>query len=70
MKQKLAGLSATLDQKPKEFKQVPAAACWGLEICKELFGLGSDKESISAIFEVNSSKTRVENVDTTCIYVL
>ena len=28
----------------------------GLENCKELFGLASDKDSISAAFEVNSSK--------------
>ena len=28
----------------------------GLETCKELFGLASDKDSISAAFEVNSSK--------------
>ena len=29
---------------------------WGLENCKELVGLASDKDSISAAFEVNSSK--------------
>ena len=56
MKQKLAGLRATPNQKDRDFRAVPAAACWGLENCKEFFGLSSDKEFTSAAFEVNSSK--------------
>ena len=57
VKQKLASPRAAPNLKAREFKPVPAAACWGLENCKELFDLASDKESIWAAFEVNSSKT-------------
>ncbi len=57
MKQKLASPRAAPKPKAREFKPVPAVACWGLENCKELFGLGSDKESFAAEFELDSSKT-------------
>ncbi len=34
--------------KTRKFEGVPATACWGIQNCKELFGLGSDKEALSA----------------------
>ena len=47
VRQKLAGLCATPNQKDSNFRAVLAAACWGLENCKEFLSLSSDKESIT-----------------------
>jgi hypothetical protein len=56
VKPKLSDLRATPNTKAREFKVVAAAACWGLLNCREFSGLGSDKESISAVFKVDSVK--------------
>ncbi len=34
-------------------------ACWGVENCKELFGLCSDKEALSAAFEAGTGDNKV-----------
>jgi hypothetical protein len=44
--------------KPRKFEGVPATACWGIENCKELFGLGSDKEALSVAFEAGTDDTK------------
>jgi hypothetical protein len=44
--------------KTRKFEGVPATACWGIENCKELFGLGSDKEAVSAAFEAGTSDNK------------
>jgi hypothetical protein len=54
VKEKLTGGRAMPNQKDRDFKAVPASACWGIENCKELFGLGSDKEALSAAFEAGT----------------
>jgi hypothetical protein len=38
------------------------SACWGIENCKELFGLGNDKEAISAAFDagIDDHKTNLQ----------
>ena len=40
--------------KPRKFEGVPATACHGIENFKETFGLGNDKEAISAAFEAGT----------------
>ncbi len=47
--------------KKRNFEGVPASACWGIENYKELFGLGSDKEALSAAFDagINDHKTNL-----------
>jgi hypothetical protein len=44
--------------KKRNLEGVPATACWGIENCKELFGLGSDKEALSAAFEAGTSDNK------------
>ncbi len=44
--------------KTRKFEGVPPTACWGIENCKELFGLGSDKEALSAAFEAGTSNNK------------
>ena len=56
IKERLAAQRTAPNPKDREFKPVPAAACWGLENCREFFALNSDKESISAAFAVEISK--------------
>jgi hypothetical protein len=51
VKEKLTGGRVMPNQKDRDFKAVPASACWGIEDYKELFGLGSDTEVLSAAFE-------------------
>jgi hypothetical protein len=54
VKEKLTGARAvpnTNFTKAKKFQAAPATACWGIENCKDLCGLGNDKEAISAVFE-------------------
>ncbi len=46
------------DQKERDFRAVPARACWGIENCKELFGLVNDKEALSAAFEAGTSDNK------------
>ena len=58
VKEKLTGGRAMPNQKDRDFKAVPASACWGIENCKELFGLGSDKEALSAAFEAGTDDTK------------
>ena len=58
VKEKLTGGRAMPNQKDRDFKAVPASACWGIENCKELFGLGNDKEAISAAFEAGTDDTK------------
>ncbi len=43
------------NQKERDFRAVSATAYWGIENCKELFGLVSDKEALSAVFEAGTS---------------
>ncbi len=43
------------NKKDWDFKAVPASACWGIENCKELFGLGSETEALPAAFEAGSA---------------
>ena len=45
-------------QRKETFEGVPPTACWGMENCKELFGLGSDKESLTAAFEAGTDDNR------------
>jgi hypothetical protein len=56
VKEKLtaSGGRAMPSQKDLDFKAVPPSACCGIENCKELFGLGSDKEALSAVFEAGT----------------
>jgi hypothetical protein len=62
VKNKLTGQRAVPNEKERNFKGVPAVVCWGIENCKELFGLGSDKEALSAVFEAGTNDTkRVEH---------
>jgi len=58
VKEKLTGGRAMPNQKDRDFKAVPASACWGIENCKELFGLGSDKEALSAAIEAGTDDTK------------
>ena len=51
VKGKLTGVRADPNTKPRRFDAVPATTCWGVENCRELFGLRSDKEALSAAFE-------------------
>jgi hypothetical protein len=39
---KLTGGRAVPNTQKRNFEGFPATACWGIEHCKELFGLGSD----------------------------
>ncbi len=55
VKDTLTGQRAVPNEKELTFKGVPAGVCWGIENCKELFGLGSDKEALSAAFEAGTS---------------
>jgi hypothetical protein len=54
VKEMLTGVRAKPNPKVLEFKSVPATICWGIENCKELFGLGNSKESITAAFEAGT----------------
>ena len=47
-------------QRKETFEGVPPTACWGMENCKELFGLGSDsvKESLTAAFEAGTDDNK------------
>ena len=54
MKGKLTGVRADPNTKPRRFDAVPATTCWGVENCREFFGLRSDKEALSAAFEAGS----------------
>ena len=54
VKGKLTGVCADPNTKPRRFDAVPATTCWGVENCRELFGLRSDKEALSAAFEAGS----------------
>jgi hypothetical protein len=58
VKEKLSGARAKPNTKDLEFKPVPATTCWGIENCKELFGLVNDKEAISAAFEAGTSENK------------
>ena len=58
VKEKLTSGRAVPNTKPRKFEGVPATACWGIENYKELFGLGSDKEALSAAFEAGTDDTK------------
>jgi len=58
VKEKLTGARAKPNPKDREFKPVPATTCWGIENCKELFGLGNDKEAISAVFKAGTGENK------------
>ena len=58
VKEKLIGARAVPNTKKRNFEAVPATACWGIENCKELFGLGNDKEATSAAFEAGTSENK------------
>jgi hypothetical protein len=58
VKEKLTGGRVVPNTKKRNFEGVPATACWGIENCKELFGLGSDKEALSAAFEAGTSDNK------------
>ena len=58
VKEKLTGGRAVPNTKRRNFEGVPATACWGIENCKELFGLGSDKEALSAAFEAGTDDNK------------
>jgi len=61
VKEKLTDGRAVPNTKKRNFEGVPASACWGIENCKELFGLGNDKEAISAAFDagIDDHKTNL-----------
>ena len=44
--------------KDRDFETVRATACWGIENCKERFGLGSENEALSAAFEAGTEYYR------------
>ncbi len=46
------------NDKERNFKGIPASVCWEIENCKELFGLGNDKEAISAVFEAGTGDNK------------
>jgi hypothetical protein len=58
VKEKLTGARAEPSTKARKFEAVPATACWGIENCKELFGLGNDKEAISAASEARTGENK------------
>jgi hypothetical protein len=58
VKDKLTGQRQVPNEKERTFKGVPASVCWGIENCKELFGLGSDKEAVSAAFEAGTGDNK------------
>ncbi len=61
IKEKLTGGRAMPNEKDRDFKAVPATACWGIQNCKELFGLGTDKthkSAISAAFEAGTAENK------------
>ena len=58
VKEKLTGVRAMPNKKDRDFKAIPATACWGIENCKELFGLGSDKDALSAAFEAGTGDNK------------
>jgi hypothetical protein len=55
VKEKLTCGLAMPNQKDRDFKAVPAAACWGIENCKNCFGLCTDKEAVSGAFDAGTS---------------
>ncbi len=58
MKDTLSCGRAVPNQKELDFRAVSATACWGIENCKELFGLVNDKEAISAAFEAGTGENK------------
>jgi hypothetical protein len=42
--------------KDRDFKRVPATTGWGVEKFAQLFGFHSEKDSLSAVFDVGSDK--------------
>ena len=58
VKEKLTAGRAVPNQKERDFRAVPARACWGIENCKELFGLVNDKEALPAAFEAGTSDNK------------
>ncbi len=58
MKDKLTCGRAVPNHKERDFRAVSATACWGIENCKELFGLVNDKEALSAAFEAGTSENK------------
>ena len=58
VKDKLTCGRAVPNQKERDFRAVPATACWGIENCKELFGLVNDKEALSAAFEAGTGENK------------
>jgi hypothetical protein len=61
VKEKLTDGRAVPNTKKRNFEGVPVSACLGIENCKELFGLGNDKEAISAAFDagIDDHKTNL-----------
>jgi hypothetical protein len=54
----LTGGCAMPNEKDRDFKAVPATACWGIQDCKERFGLGTGKSGISAHLKPAPAKTK------------
>ena len=58
VKEKLTDGRAEPNTKPRKFEGVPATTCWGIENCRELFGLRSDKDALSAAFEAGTDDNK------------
>ena len=58
VKEKLTGGRAVPNTKKRNFEGGPPTACGGMENCKELVGLGSDKESLTAAFEAGTDDNK------------
>ena len=55
-KGKLASQPIQPNMKERDFKRVPVTTCWGVENFSQLFGFHSDRDSLSAVFDVGSDK--------------
>jgi hypothetical protein len=58
VKEKLTDGRAEPNTKPRKFEGVPATTCWGIENYRELFGLRSDKDALSAAFEAGTDNNK------------
>ena len=58
VKEKLTGGRAVPNTKKRNFEGFFPTACWGMENCKEYFGLCSEKEALTAAFEAGTDDNK------------
>ncbi len=58
VKEKLTGDCVVPNQKARDFREVPATACTGIQNYKDLFGPGRDKDALSAAFEAGTGENK------------